>query len=107
MPSESFDEALRLGNDHDFGNGSAIFTRDGDTAQAFLSASAPALSGSTSPIPVPTAFQSFGGWKRSLFNDHHVHGPEGVRFCIRLKPATVRWPGGMRAAVGFITPTLE
>jgi malonate-semialdehyde dehydrogenase (acetylating)/methylmalonate-semialdehyde dehydrogenase len=78
--AESFDEALGLINDHEYGNGTALFTRDGDTAQAFLGQVKAGMVGVNVPIPVPMAFHSFGGWKRSLFGDHHIHGPEGVRF---------------------------
>src|SRR3546814_2425714 len=75
----------------------ALFTRDGDTAQTFLSRVRAGMVGINVPIPVPMAFHSFGGWKRSLFGDHHMHGPEGMRFYTRLKTATLRWPKGIRA----------
>ena len=104
--AKTFDEALDLVNDHEFGNGTALFTRDGDTAQAFLSRVRAGMVGINVPIPVPMAFHSFGGWKRSLFGDHHIHGPEGVRFYTRLKTATLRWPEGIRAGADFIMPTL-
>ena len=104
--AETFDEALDLVNDHEFGNGTALFTRDGDTAQAFLSRVRAGMVGVNVPIPVPMAFHSFGGWKRSLFGDHHIHGPEGVRFYTRLKTATLRWPKTIRAGADFIMPTL-
>ena len=103
----NFDEALRLINDHEFGNGTALFTRDGDTAQAFLTRVQAGMVGINVPIPVPMAFHSFGGWKRSLFGDHHMHGPEGVRFYTRLKTATLRWPRGIRAGAEFVMPTLK
>ncbi|WP_443027852.1 CoA-acylating methylmalonate-semialdehyde dehydrogenase [Sphingomonas sp. SRS2] len=102
----SFDEALGLINSHEFGNGTALFTRDGDTAQAFLNRVQAGMVGVNVPIPVPMAFHSFGGWKRSLFGDHHMHGPEGVRFYTRLKTATTRWPTGIRAGAEFVIPTL-
>ena len=105
--TESFDEALGLINAHEFGNGTALFTRDGDTAQAFLSQVRVGMVGINVPIPVPMAFHSFGGWKRSLFGDHHIHGPEGVRFYTRLKTATLRWPKGIRAGAEFVMPTLK
>ena len=105
--AESFDEALGLVNDHEFGNGAAIFTRDGDTAQNFMSRVRVGMVGVNVPIPVPMAFHSFGGWKRSLFGDHHIHGPEGVRFYTRLKTATLRWPTGLRRGADFIMPTLS
>ncbi|KAA2213070.1 CoA-acylating methylmalonate-semialdehyde dehydrogenase [Teichococcus oryzae] len=102
--ADDFEAALGLVNDHEFGNGAAIFTRDGDTAQAFLSRVKAGMVGVNVPIPVPMAFHSFGGWKRSLFGDHHVHGPEGVRFYTRLKTGTVRWPKGIRAGASFTMP---
>jgi malonate-semialdehyde dehydrogenase (acetylating)/methylmalonate-semialdehyde dehydrogenase len=105
--AQSFAEALGLINDHEFGNGTALFTRDGDTAQAFLSKVRAGMVGINVPIPVPMAFHSFGGWKRSLFGDHHMHGPEGVRFYTRLKTATLRWPQGIRAGAEFVMPTLK
>ena len=105
--AQSFDEALGLVNTHEFGNGTALFTRDGDTAQAFLSQVRAGMVGVNVPIPVPMAFHSFGGWKRSLFGDHHMHGPEGVRFYTRLKTATLRWPTGIRSGADFIMPTLK
>ncbi|MBO1075182.1 CoA-acylating methylmalonate-semialdehyde dehydrogenase [Roseomonas marmotae] len=104
---DSFEDALSLVNAHEFGNGTAIFTRDGDVAQSFLSRVKAGMVGVNVPIPVPMAFHSFGGWKRSLFGDHHVHGPEGVRFYTRLKTATVRWPTGIRAGAEFVMPTLR
>jgi len=105
--THSFDEALGLINAHEFGNGTSVFTRDGDTAQAFLSQVKVGMVGVNVPIPVPMAFHSFGGWKRSLFGDHHMHGPEGIRFYTRLKTATVRWPTGIRAGAEFVIPTLK
>jgi malonate-semialdehyde dehydrogenase (acetylating)/methylmalonate-semialdehyde dehydrogenase len=105
--TENFDEALSLVNEHEFGNGTAIFTRDGDAAQSFLGRVRAGMVGINVPIPVPMAFHSFGGWKRSLFGDHHIHGPEGVRFYTRLKTATLRWPTGIRAGADFIMPTLN
>ena len=102
----TFDSALELINGHEFGNGTSIYTRDGDTAQAFLSQVQAGMVGVNVPIPVPMAFHSFGGWKRSLFGDHHVHGPEGVRFYTKLKTGTVRWPTGIRKGAEFVMPTL-
>jgi malonate-semialdehyde dehydrogenase (acetylating) / methylmalonate-semialdehyde dehydrogenase len=101
----SFEDALALVNDHEFGNGTAIFTRDGRTAREFLHRVRVGMVGVNVPIPVPMAFHSFGGWKRSLFGDHHMHGPEGVRFYTRYKTATVRWPVGPSAGADFIMPT--
>ncbi len=84
--------AVKLVNDHEYGNGTAIFTRDGDAARDFASKIKVGMVGVNVPIPVPMAFNSFGGWKRSLFGDHHMHGPEGIRFYTRLKTITSRWP---------------
>jgi len=102
----SFDEALRLVNDHEFGNGTAVFTRDGDAARAFTHGVQVGMVGVNVAIPVPMAFHSFGGWKRSLFGDHYMHGPEGVRFYTRLKTVTSRWPKGVRAGADFVMPTM-
>ena len=102
-----FDHALKLVNDHEFGNGTAIFTRDGDAARAFVHGVQAGMVGVNVPIPVPMAFHSFGGWKASLFGDHHMHGPEGVRFFTKLKAVTSRWPTGIRAGADFIMPTLN
>jgi malonate-semialdehyde dehydrogenase (acetylating)/methylmalonate-semialdehyde dehydrogenase len=101
-----FETALQLVNDHEYGNGTAVFTRDGDTARNFASRVKVGMVGINVPIPVPMAFHSFGGWKRSLFGDHYVHGAEGVRFYTRLKTITGRWPTGIRAGVDTKMPTL-
>ncbi|MBZ5604510.1 MAG: aldehyde dehydrogenase family protein, partial [Acidobacteriia bacterium] len=92
------DAALKLVNDHEFGNGTAIFTRDGGSARAFATQVKAGMVGINVPIPVPMAFHSFGGWKRSLFGDHYVHGPEGVRFYTHLKTITSRWPVDKKGA---------
>ena len=102
-----FDDALKLVNDHEFGNGAAIFTRDGDAARAFVSGVNTGMVGVNVAIPVPMAFYSFGGWKHSLFGDHHIHGAEGVRFYTRLKSVTSRWPTGIRAGADYIMPTMR
>ncbi len=99
--------AARLINAHEFGNGTAIFTRDGDAAREFAHGIEVGMVGINVPIPVPMAFHSFGGWKASLFGDHHMHGPEGVRFYTRLKTITTRWPTGIRAGADFVMPTME
>ena len=83
--AKNFEEALKLVNDHEFGNGVSIFTRDGDVGRAFTNQAKIGMVGVNIPIPVPMAFHSFGGWKRSLFGDQHIHGPEGVRFYTKLK----------------------
>ena len=102
----SFDDAVGMVNAHEFGNGTAIFTRDGDAARTFVNAVQIGMVGVNIPIPVPLAFHSFGGWKRSLFGDHHTHGMEGVRFYTRLKAVTSRWPTGIRAGADFSIPTM-
>ena len=101
-----FDAALELVNRHEYGNGTAIFTRDGDAARAFAHSVNVGMVGVNVPIPVPMAFHSFGGWKRSLFGDHHMHGPEGVRFYTKQKAVTSRWPTGIRAGAEFKMPTM-
>ena len=97
----SYDSALQLVNDHEYGNGAAIFTRDGDAARDFSHRVRIGMVGINVPIPVPMAFHSFGGWKRSLFGDHYVHGPEGVRFYTRMKTITSRWPSGIRSGAVY------
>jgi malonate-semialdehyde dehydrogenase (acetylating)/methylmalonate-semialdehyde dehydrogenase len=101
----SYDEALALVNAHEFGNGVAIFTRDGDTARHFNANVKAGMVGINVPIPVPVAYFSFGGWKRSLFGDTYVHGMDGVRFYTHLKTTTARWPTGIRAGAEFVFPT--
>jgi malonate-semialdehyde dehydrogenase (acetylating)/methylmalonate-semialdehyde dehydrogenase len=103
LRAKDYEEAVALVNEHEYGNGAAIFTRDGETARDFTTRVKTGMVGVNVPIPVPTAYHSFGGWKRSLFGDHHMHGPEGVRFYTRLKTVTSRWPAGIRrgADLGF------
>jgi malonate-semialdehyde dehydrogenase (acetylating)/methylmalonate-semialdehyde dehydrogenase len=102
-----YNSAVKLVNDHEYGNGTAIFTRDGDAAREFASKIKVGMVGINVPIPVPMAFNSFGGWKRSLFGDHHMHGPEGVRFYTKLKTVTSRWPTGIRSGAEFVMPTMR
>src|SRR5579871_759674 len=104
--TNNFETALKLINDNEYGNGTSIFTRDGDTARDFAHRVQAGMVGVNVPIPVPMAFHSFGGWKRSLFGDHSVHGPEGVRFYTRPKTVTSRWPTGIRTGVDTSMPTL-
>jgi malonate-semialdehyde dehydrogenase (acetylating)/methylmalonate-semialdehyde dehydrogenase len=104
--ANNFETALQLVNDHEYGNGTSIFTRDGDTAREFAHRVQAGMVGINIPIPVPMAFHSFGGWKRSLFGDQAVYGPEGVRFYTRLKTVTSRWPTGIRKGVDTSMPTL-
>ncbi|HSX65168.1 MAG TPA: CoA-acylating methylmalonate-semialdehyde dehydrogenase [Pseudoxanthomonas sp.] len=101
-----FESALRLVNEHEYGNGTAVFTRDGGAAREFAHRVQAGMVGINVPIPVPMAFHSFGGWKRSLFGPLHMHGPDGVRFYTRLKTVTARWPEGARHAE-FVMPTMK
>lgn len=104
--ANSYDDAAEMINRHEFGNGTAIFTRDGDAAREFAHQIQVGMVGINVPIPVPMAFHSFGGWKASLFGDHHMHGPEGIRFYTKLKTITTRWPTGIRAGAEFVMPTM-
>ncbi|MEX0732107.1 MAG: CoA-acylating methylmalonate-semialdehyde dehydrogenase [Aquisalimonadaceae bacterium] len=105
--AENFDEALELVNRHEFGNGTAVFTRDGDCARTFAQKVQAGMVGINVPIPVPMAFHSFGGWKRSRFGVLHAHGPDGVRFYTQMKTVTSRWPQGIRDESHFVMPTME
>jgi malonate-semialdehyde dehydrogenase (acetylating)/methylmalonate-semialdehyde dehydrogenase len=100
-----FESAVELINAHEYGNGTAVFTRSGNTAREFVRRIQVGMVGINVPIPVPMAFHSFGGWKRSLFGDHAIHGPEGVHFYTKLKTATGRWPQDMPSAASFVMPT--
>ncbi len=103
----SYEQGVELINNHPYGNGTAIFTRDGDTARDFANRIKIGMVGINVPIPVPMAFHSFGGWKQSLYGDHHMHGMEGVRFYTKLKTMTGRWPTGIRQGADFSIPTLR
>jgi len=103
---KSLGEAIDLINAGKFGNGTAIFTADGGAARGFASSVKIGMVGVNVPIPVPAAFHSFGGWKGSLFGDHHIHGPEGVRFYTRYKAITQRWPNSIRAGAEFTMPQI-
>jgi malonate-semialdehyde dehydrogenase (acetylating)/methylmalonate-semialdehyde dehydrogenase len=105
--ADSYEQAATMINEHEYGNGTAIFTRDGDAAREFAHQIQVGMVGINVPIPVPMAFHSFGGWKSSLFGDHHMHGPEGIRFYTRLKTITSRWPTGIRAGADFVMPTMK
>jgi malonate-semialdehyde dehydrogenase (acetylating)/methylmalonate-semialdehyde dehydrogenase len=105
--ANSFDAALKLVNDHEYGNGTAIFTRDGDSARTFQHQVQAGMVGVNVPIPVPMAFYSFGGWKRSIFGDRNAYGPEGVGFYTKLKTTTARWPTGLRSGAEFVMPTMR
>ena len=103
---KDYQDAVNLIHSHDYANGVAVFTRDGDAARNFAHDIEVGMVGVNVPIPVPMAFHSFGGWKQSLFGDHHMHGPEGVRFYTRLKTITTRWPTGVRSDPEFVMPTM-
>ena len=105
--AKDYQEAADMINAHEFGNGTAIFTQDGDAARNFAHSIEVGMVGINLPIPVPMAFHSFGGWKNSLFGDHHMHGPEGVRFYTKLKTITTRWPTGIRSGADFVMPTMN
>jgi malonate-semialdehyde dehydrogenase (acetylating)/methylmalonate-semialdehyde dehydrogenase len=99
-------DAIALVNAHEFANGTAVFTRDGGAARAFVQGIEVGMVGVNVPIPVPMAFFSFGGWRRSSFSDHAMHGMEGIRFYTRLKTVTSRWPEG-KGAAEFVMPTMK
>ncbi|WP_262690579.1 CoA-acylating methylmalonate-semialdehyde dehydrogenase [Kordiimonas aestuarii] len=105
--AETFDEAASLPSIHEFGNGTSIFTRDGDTAREYVNRVEVGMVGVNVPIPVPLAFHTFGGWKNSAFGDMNQHGMEGVRFYTKTKTVTSRWPTGIRSGAEFVIPTLN
>jgi malonate-semialdehyde dehydrogenase (acetylating)/methylmalonate-semialdehyde dehydrogenase len=107
LRAQSYEQAVKLINAHEFGNGTAIFTRDGDAARSFADKIEVGMVGINVPIPVPVAYHSFGGWKRSLFGDHAIYGPEGVHFYTRLKTITSRWPEGIKSGAVFTFPTMN
>ena len=102
----SYEEALKLAMDNEYGNGTAIFTRDGDTARNFLSRVNVGMVGVNVPIPVPLAYHTFGGWKKSVFGDLNQHGPDAFRFYTRTKTVTARWPSGVKEGADFSIPTM-
>ncbi|XWN30278.1 MAG: CoA-acylating methylmalonate-semialdehyde dehydrogenase [Devosia sp.] len=105
--AKDYGEALSLPTTHEYGNGVAIFTRDGDTARDFVSKVGVGMVGVNVPIPVPLAYHTFGGWKRSGFGDLNQHGPDAVRFYTRTKTVTSRWPGGVKEGAEFSIPVME
>jgi malonate-semialdehyde dehydrogenase (acetylating)/methylmalonate-semialdehyde dehydrogenase len=106
--AKDFDEAISLPSSHHYGNGVAIFTRDGDAAREFAARVNVGMVGINIPIPVPLAYHTFGGWKRSAFGDVNQHGTEGVRFWTKIKTVTQRWPkGGVRENPDFNIPTMR
>ena len=104
---KTFEDAAKLINDHEYGNGVSIYTRDGDAGRTFASKIQVGMVGINVPIPVPMAFHSFGGWKRSLFGDSAMHGMEGIKFYTKLKTITSRWPSGVRSDPEFVMPTMK
>ena len=98
---KTYEDARQLVIDHEYGNGTAIFTRDGDAARDFAANVNIGMVGVNVPIPVPVAYHSFGGWKASMFGDHAIHGMEGVRFYTKLKTVTARWPSGIKEGAVF------
>ena len=103
--AKNYEEALNLVNDHEFGNGTSIYTSDGEISRHFTTNTKIGMVGVNVPIPVPMAFHSFGGWKQSLFGDHAMHGTEGVRFFTKLKTITSRWPKSIQQGPEFKMPT--
>ena len=105
--ADDYEQALALATDHEYGNGVSIYTRDGDTARDFVARVEVGMIGVNVPIPVPVAYHSFGGWKRSMFGDLNQHGPDSFRFFTRVKTVTSRWPSGIREGASFVMPTMS
>jgi malonate-semialdehyde dehydrogenase (acetylating) / methylmalonate-semialdehyde dehydrogenase len=104
--AKTYEEGLALANDHEYGNGVAIFTRDGDAARDFASKVQVGMVGINVPIPVPLAYYTFGGWKRSGFGDLNQHGPDAFKFYTKTKTVTARWPSGVKDGASFVIPTM-
>ncbi|MGA8649496.1 MAG: CoA-acylating methylmalonate-semialdehyde dehydrogenase [Xanthobacteraceae bacterium] len=105
--AKDYEEAVRLPSEHDYGNGVAIFTRDGDAARDFVNRVEVGMVGVNFAIPVPLAYYTFGGWKRSGFGDLNQHGPDAVRFYTKTKTVTARWPSGVKEGAEFVIPTMK
>ena len=105
--AKDYDEAVRLPSENEYGNGVAIFTRDGDTARDFTNRVQVGMVGVNFAIPVPLAYHTFGGWKRSGFGDLNQHGPDSVRFYTKTKTVTSRWPSGVKEGAEFVIPTMN
>jgi malonate-semialdehyde dehydrogenase (acetylating)/methylmalonate-semialdehyde dehydrogenase len=105
--AKTYEDALRLPNEHEYGNGVAIFTRDGDAARDFVSRVQVGMVGVNVPIPVPIAYHTFGGWKRSGFGDLNQHGPDSIRFYTKTKTVTSRWPSGVKDGASFVIPNMD
>jgi malonate-semialdehyde dehydrogenase (acetylating)/methylmalonate-semialdehyde dehydrogenase len=104
--AKTYEDAIRLPTEHEYGNGVAIFTRDGDAARDFVSRVQVGMVGVNVPIPVPIAYHTFGGWKRSGFGDLNQHGPDSIRFYTKTKTVTSRWPSGVKDGAEFVIPTM-
>jgi malonate-semialdehyde dehydrogenase (acetylating) / methylmalonate-semialdehyde dehydrogenase len=105
--AKDYEEAVRLPSEHEYGNGVAIFTRDGDTARDFATRVEVGMVGINFAIPVPLAYHTFGGWKRSGFGDLNQHGPDSIRFYTKTKTVTARWPSGTKEGAEFVIPTMK
>jgi malonate-semialdehyde dehydrogenase (acetylating)/methylmalonate-semialdehyde dehydrogenase len=105
MRAKNYEEAIDLVNNHAYGNGTSIYTSDGEISRHFTTNCQIGMVGVNVPIPVPMAFHSFGGWKQSLFGDHSMHGMEGIKFYTKLKTVTSRWPGSINSGPEFTIPT--
>jgi malonate-semialdehyde dehydrogenase (acetylating)/methylmalonate-semialdehyde dehydrogenase len=105
--AKTYEEGLSLANDHEYGNGVAIFTRDGDAARDFAARVQVGMVGVNVPIPVPLAYYTFGGWKRSGFGDLNQHGPDAIRFYSKTKTVTSRWPSGVKDGAEFTIPLMK
>jgi malonate-semialdehyde dehydrogenase (acetylating)/methylmalonate-semialdehyde dehydrogenase len=105
--AKTYEEAISLAMDHEYGNGTAIFTRDGDTARDFANRINIGMVGINVPIPVPLAYHTFGGWKKSVFGDLNQHGPDAFKFYTRTKTVTARWPSGIKEGEEFSIPVME
>src|SRR5687767_7365491 len=105
--AKTYEEGLKLASDHEYGNGVAIFTRDGDAARDFAAKVNVGMVGVNVPIPVPLAYYTFGGWKRSGFGDLNQHGPDSIRFYTKTKTVTSRWPSGIKDGAEFVIPTMR
>src|SRR5580698_8930182 len=105
--AKDYEEAVRLPSEHEYGNGVAIFTRDGDTARDFTNRVQVGMVGVNFAIPVPLAYYTFGGWKRSGFGDLNQHGPDSIRFYTKTKTVTARWPSGTKEGAEFVIPTMR
>jgi malonate-semialdehyde dehydrogenase (acetylating)/methylmalonate-semialdehyde dehydrogenase len=105
--AKDYEEAVRLPSEHEYGNGVSIYTRDGDTARDFVSKVQVGMVGVNFAIPVPLAYHTFGGWKRSGFGDLNQHGPDSIRFYTKTKTVTSRWPTGTKEGAEFVIPTMR